>query len=63
MVKKEFFWDGLKIDVQKFVTQCLVFQQNKVEAIKTPGPLQKLSIPSQIWTNGLDGFYHRFIEV
>ena len=24
-VKKEFFWDGLKSDIQKFVAECLVF--------------------------------------
>ena len=29
--------------------ECLVFQQNKVETIKTPGLLQPLSIPSQHW--------------
>jgi hypothetical protein len=45
-VKKEFFWDGFKIDVQRFFTECLVCQQNKVETIKTPGLLQPLSIPS-----------------
>ncbi len=28
---------------------CLVFQQNKVETIKTPCILQPLSIPSQRW--------------
>ena len=44
-------WDGLKTDVQKFVTKCLVCQQNKVETIKTPGLLQPLSIPSQRWTD------------
>ena len=48
-VKKEFFWDGLKSDIQKFVVECLVCQQNKVETIKTPGLLQPLSIPSQCW--------------
>jgi hypothetical protein len=48
-VKKEFFGDGLKTDVQWFVVECLVFQQNKVETIKTPGILQPLSIPSQRW--------------
>jgi hypothetical protein len=48
-VKKEFFWDGLKIDVQRFVIECLVCQQNKVETIKTPSLLQPLSIPSQCW--------------
>jgi hypothetical protein len=36
-VKKDFFWDGLKTDVQRFVAECLVFQQNNVETIKTPG--------------------------
>ena len=40
---------ALKSDIQKFVAECLVFQQNKVETIKTPGLLQPLSIPSQHW--------------
>ena len=48
-VKKDFFWEGLKSDVQKFVVECLVCQQNKVETIKTPALLQPLSIPSQHW--------------
>ena len=30
--------------------ECLVYQQNKVETIKTPGFLQPLSIPIQWWT-------------
>jgi hypothetical protein len=45
-VKKDFFGDGLKTNVQGFVTKFLVFQQNKVETTKTPGLLQPLSIPS-----------------
>jgi hypothetical protein len=40
---------ALKLDVKRFVEKCLVFQQNKVEIIKTPGILQPLSIPSQCW--------------
>jgi len=48
-VKKEFFWEGLKYDIQNFVAKCLVFQQNKVETMKTLGLLQPLSIPSQLW--------------
>jgi hypothetical protein len=48
-VKKEFFCDGLKNDVQRFVEECLVSQQNKVETIKTPNLLQPLAIPSQRW--------------
>ena len=46
-VKKEFFWDGLKTDVQRFFVECLGCQQNNVEIIKTQGLLQPLAIPSQ----------------
>jgi hypothetical protein len=48
-VKRDFFGDGLKTDVQMFVEIFLVFQQNKVETINTPGILQPLSIPIQCW--------------
>ena len=48
-VKKEFFWGGLKSDIQKFVAEFSVCGQNKVEKIKTLGLLQPLSIPSQGW--------------
>jgi hypothetical protein len=44
-----FFSEGLKIDVQKFVSECVAFQQNKGETIKTSSLLQPLSIPSQCW--------------
>jgi hypothetical protein len=55
-VKREFFWDGLKTDVQRFVAEFLFFQQNKVEIIKTPGLLQPLAIPSQRWEEVSMGF-------
>ena len=48
-VKKDFFWDGLKFDIQMFVAGCLVCQKNKFETINTPGLLQPLSIPIQRW--------------
>ena len=48
-MEKEFFWDGLKSDIQKFVAECFICQQNKVETIKTLRLLQPLSIPSQCW--------------
>jgi hypothetical protein len=47
MIKKDFFWEGLKIDYQNFVCECLVFQQNNGEKIKMSGLLQPLAIPSQ----------------
>ena len=48
-VKKDFFWDGLKTNFQRFVAECLVCQKHKVETIKSPGLLQPLAIPSQCW--------------
>ena len=41
--------NGLKFYIKKFVVECLVFQQNKVETIKTLGLLQPLPISSQHW--------------
>ena len=48
-LRRNFFCDGLKLDIQNFVVECLVFQQNKFEIIKNLGLLQLLSIPSQCW--------------
>ena len=55
-VKKDFFWDGLKSDIQNFVAEFLVFQKNKVETINTLVILQPLSIPSQCWEEVLMDF-------
>jgi hypothetical protein len=49
MIKKDFFWEGLKTNVQNFVFECVVFQQNKGDTIKTLGLLQPLSIPIHRW--------------
>ena len=38
------------------MAECLVFQQNKVEKINTPGLLHPLSIPSQHWEEILMDF-------
>ena len=54
-MKKYFFWDGPKSDIQKFVAECLVFQQNKVETIKTSGLLKPLSIKIQRWEPNFNG--------
>ena len=44
-VKKEFFWEGLKYG--RFIIECLVYQQNKVDTVNTPCLLQPLDIPCQ----------------
>jgi hypothetical protein len=61
-VKKEFFWDGLKIDVQRFVEECLVFQQNKLEMIKTLG-FTTIIHPKSALGEGFHGFHHKVTKV
>jgi hypothetical protein len=47
---KNYFWrKGMKKDIQKCVRECQVFQRNKGETSKSPGLLQPLHIPNQIW--------------
>jgi hypothetical protein len=49
MIKKDFFLEGPKIDVQNLVSKCVFFQQNKGETIKMLGLQQPLAIPIQCW--------------
>jgi hypothetical protein len=55
--KREFVWDGLKNDVQRFVAECLVLQQNKVVKIKTS--FTTISHSKSVPGGGFYGFHHR----
>ena len=46
-VKKYFFWDHLKFDIQKFVAECLVFQQKNFRQLR-PRVCKNI----QMWMNG-----------
>ena len=46
-VKNKFLWEGLKYYVQRFMEECLVCKQNKVEIVKILGLLQPPNIPCQ----------------
>jgi hypothetical protein len=50
-LKKLFYWQGMKPDVESFVKQCLVCQRAKHELCKYPGLLQPLPIPQHSWTD------------
>jgi hypothetical protein len=48
-IRERFAWKGLKTDVLKFVWECHICQQNKVEHTHPARFLQLLPIPEQKW--------------
>jgi hypothetical protein len=48
-VKRMFWWQGLKTDVESFVKQCSVCQQAKSEKQLPTGLLQPLPVPTGAW--------------
>ncbi|KAF3778515.1 Transposon Tf2-9 polyprotein [Nymphaea thermarum] len=50
-IKAQFWWRGIKAEVQAYVKKCTVCQREKYEAIKPPGHLNPLPIPTRPWTD------------
>ena len=48
-VKKMFWWLGLKKDIAKLVSNCLICQKVNIEHQKPSGMLQPLEIPEWKW--------------
>ena len=48
-LKMSFWWSGIKRDVSKFVTKCLVCQRVKAEHKVPSGLLQPIRIPEWKW--------------
>ncbi|KAJ6808834.1 uncharacterized protein M6B38_165845 [Iris pallida] len=48
-LRQTFWWHGMKREVARFVSRCLVCQQVKAEHQRTAGFLQPLSIPEWKW--------------
>jgi len=45
----QFYWNGMRSDISKFVRECAICQQAKVDHVLSAGLLQPLPIPQQIW--------------
>ena len=51
LVARQFFWFGLRKDVEYYVTHCEACQRNKASTAQRAGELQPLSIPSRRWAS------------
>ncbi|GKF58804.1 retrotransposon protein, putative, ty3-gypsy subclass, partial [Tanacetum coccineum] len=48
-LKQNFWWNGMKHDMARFVAKFLACQQVKIEHQRVSGPLQPLDIPTWKW--------------
>lgn len=48
-LRLNFYWQGLKKDVENVVHSCEIYQRSKAENCKYPGLLQPLSILDEAW--------------
>jgi len=49
LIKRNYWWPGIKNDVKKYVQECFKCQQNKVQYIKKAGELHPLKTPEGPW--------------
>jgi len=49
LIKRTYWWPGLKEDVKKYIQGCFKYQQNKVQHQKKAGELHPLDIPQGPW--------------
>jgi transposase InsO family protein len=51
LVARDFWWPGLRKDVEQYVSTCLTCQRSKPNPWKVPGKLQPLQIPESKWSS------------
>jgi len=49
LLKRTYWWPGLKEDVKRYVQGCFKCQQNKVQHQRKAGELHLLEIPQGLW--------------
>ena len=49
LLKRTYWWPGLKEDMKKYIQRCFKCQQNKVQHQKKTGELHPLEIPQGLW--------------
>jgi len=51
LIKRTYWWPGLKEDIKKYIQGCTRCQQNKVQCQRKAGELHPLEIPEGPWQN------------
>jgi len=49
LIKRNYWWPGIKTDVKKYIQGCFKCQQNKIQHMKKAGELHPLKIPEEPW--------------
>jgi len=49
LIKRTYWWPGLKEDIKKYIQGCFKYQQNKVQHQRKAGELHPLEIPEGSW--------------
>ena len=49
LVKRNYWWPGLKKDIKRYIQGCFKYQQNKVQYQKKSEELHPLNIPQGLW--------------
>ena len=49
LIKRNYWWPGIKNDVKKYIQECFKCQQNKVQHIKKIGELYPSKTPEGPW--------------
>jgi len=49
LIKRNYWWPGIKTDVKKYIQGCFKCQQNKVQYMKKAGELHPLKTPEGLW--------------
>lgn len=49
LMMRELFWEGMKLDIHKYIRAYEVCQQMKYHTLSPTGLLQPLPIPKVVW--------------
>jgi len=49
LIKRNYWWPGIKNDIKKYVQGCIKCQQNKVQYMKNVEELHLLRTPERPW--------------